>query len=747
MAEDSEVTRTTPTRTTQSLALYRKYRPATFAEVRGQDHVTEPLRQALRSGRINHAYLFSGPRGCGKTSSARILARSLNCVQGPTPDPCGVCDSCVALAPSGAGSIDVIEIDAASHGGVDDARDLRERAFYAPVAGRYKIYIIDEAHMVTQQGFNALLKLVEEPPPHLKFIFATTEPEKVIATIRSRTHHYPFRLMPPSVMRDLTEEILNSEGVPFDPAVLPLVVRAGGGSARDTLSILDQLLAGSDEAGIRYDRAVSLLGYTDASLLDEIVGAFAAGDGAAVFRAVNRVIEGGHEPRRFATDMLDRFRDLIVLASVPDAIATGLLDTPPDRVEALTSQAERYGLAALTRAADLVSTGLDQMRGATSPRLLLELMCAQVLLPAAATDERSVLARLERLEAGAAARPAQRPSAASAGNAYIERSEVTPRPQPSPAPGQRPEVAPPGPQQESATDAPRTSPAGPASAPSAPAPSQPQAPASAPRQAPSAPTASPAAPAAAASPVAASTAPRPLRLRLLRPQLLRPRLRRRRASAGTTARGGVTTETLIQAWPNVLDAVKAQGRVAAIVIGNASLVSLDEAVLTLRFPRQGDVKGFANSRYEDLLKQVINTMFGINIVVRAVTGGDTPPPAGGRPGPAPVPPAAPPAAPQEPPASRPAPAESAMPPVPYPQAPSAPDAGSAGGAGGTQGPFGKTAFPSADLPPLPPPPSPDDEEDFDLEDEDMSDSVAHDLSGMALVQRELGGQVIAEYTD
>src|SRR6202167_2548278 len=253
-----------------SLALYRTYRPATFAEVRGQDHVTEPLRQALRSGRINHAYLFSGPRGCGKTASARILARSLNCVNGPTPDPCGVCDSCVALAPSGPGSIDVIEIDAASHGGVDDARDLRERAFYAPVSGRYKIYIIDEAHMVTQQGFNALLKLVEEPPPHLKFIFATTEPEKVIATIRSRTHHYPFRLMPPSVMRDLAEQILTSEGVPFDPAVLPLVVRAGGGSARDSLSILDQLLAGSDESGLSYERAVSLLGFTDASLPDEI---------------------------------------------------------------------------------------------------------------------------------------------------------------------------------------------------------------------------------------------------------------------------------------------------------------------------------------------------------------------------------------------------------------------------------------------------------------------------------------------
>ncbi|HMD24389.1 MAG TPA: DNA polymerase III subunit gamma and tau, partial [Streptosporangiaceae bacterium] len=635
MAADSEATGTTQGATPrQSLALYRKYRPATFAEVRGQDHVTEPLRQALRSGRINHAYLFSGPRGCGKTSSARILARSLNCVQGPTPDPCGVCDSCVALAPSGAGSIDVIEIDAASHGGVDDARDLRERAFYAPVAGRYKIYIIDEAHMVTQQGFNALLKLVEEPPPHLKFIFATTEPEKVIATIRSRTHHYPFRLMPPSVMRDLTEEILHSEGVPFDPAVLPLVVRAGGGSARDTLSILDQLLAGSDEGGIRYDRAVSLLGYTDASLLDEIVGAFAGGDGAAVFRAVNRVIEGGHEPRRFATDMLDRFRDLIVLASVPDAIATGLLDTPPDRVEALTSQAERYGLAALTRAADIVSTGLDQMRGATSPRLLLELMCAQVLLPGAATDERSVLARLERLEAGAAARPTQPPAPASAGNAYIERSEVTPSPQPSPARGQRPEVAPPGPHQESATVGERTSPAGPASAPSAdqapvaaPPPSQPQAPASAPRQAPSAPGASPAtASPATALPVAAAPA-------TAAPVAASRATAAPPASAGTTARGGVTTETLIQAWPTVLDAVKAQGRVAAIVIGNASLVSLDEAVLTLRFPRQGDVKGFANSRYEDLLKQVITSMFGINIVVRAVTGGDTPP--AGRPGPGP----------------------------------------------------------------------------------------------------------------
>ncbi len=436
--------------TTASLALYRKYRPATFAEVKGQEHVTGPLQQALRTGRISHAYLFSGPRGCGKTSSARILARSLNCIHGPTPEPCGVCDSCVALAPAGPGSIDVIEIDAASHGGVDDARDLRERAFYTPVSGRFKIYIIDEAHMVTQQGFNALLKLVEEPPPHLKFIFATTEPEKVIPTIRSRTHHYPFRLVPPSVLRELMQDILRTEGVAVEDSVLPLVARAGAGSVRDSLSVLDQLLAGSDETGLRYDRAVALLGFTDASLLDEMVDAFAAADGAAVFAVVNRVIEGGHEPRRFAADLLDRLRDLIILAAVPHAAQTGLLDLPPDRAEQMAAQAGRFGQAGLTRAAEIISTGLDQMRGATSPRLLLELTCAQVLLPAAATDEKSLLARLERLESGgrgglaplpaAPARPsrpasddpAERPGAPAAAD-----RDIAPPPRPAEQP-QRP---------------------------------------------------------------------------------------------------------------------------------------------------------------------------------------------------------------------------------------------------------------------------------------------------------------------
>jgi len=380
------------------LALYRRYRPSTFAEVKGQDHVTEPLRQALRSGRVHHAYLFSGPRGCGKTSSARILARSLNCEQGPTPDPCGVCASCVALAPAGPGSIDVIEIDAASHGGVDDARELRERAFYSPVSGRYKIYIIDEAHMVTREGFNALLKLVEEPPPHLKFVFATTEPEKVIATIRSRTHHYPFRLVPPAVLREHLEQILASEGVPYEPAVLPVVIRAGAGSVRDALSVLDQLMAGSDDDGLRYDRAIALLGFTDDRLLDQIIEAFAAADGAAVFHAIDRVVEAGHDPRRFAADLLDRLRDLIVISAVPDAAASGLIDAPPDRLDEMSKQAAAFSRAGLTKAAEIISAGLVEMRGATSPRLLLELMCAQVLLPAPSADAADLAERIEHLE-------------------------------------------------------------------------------------------------------------------------------------------------------------------------------------------------------------------------------------------------------------------------------------------------------------------------------------------------------------
>ncbi|SDJ53250.1 DNA polymerase III, tau subunit [Frankineae bacterium MT45] len=380
------------------LALYRKYRSATFADVIGQEHVTAPLMQALTAGRINHAYLFSGPRGCGKTSSARILARSLNCVEGPTPTPCGVCPSCVELAPNGPGSIDVIEIDAASHGGVDDARDLRERAFYSPVRDRFKVYIIDEAHMVSTQGFNALLKLVEEPPEFLIFVFATTEPDKVLQTIRSRTHHYPFRLIPPAAMRAHLESICAAEGITVEPTVLPLVVRAGGGSARDSLSLLDQLLAGAGEEGVTYARAVALLGVTDAALLDAMVDALAAGDAASVYGTVNSVVEAGHDPRRFASDLLDRFRDLLLLAAVPDAVSRGLIESSGDDADLMGKQAERIGAASLARYAEIVHNALIEMRGTTSARLVLELLCARMLLPDASADSAALLQRLERIE-------------------------------------------------------------------------------------------------------------------------------------------------------------------------------------------------------------------------------------------------------------------------------------------------------------------------------------------------------------
>ncbi|MFE7657050.1 DNA polymerase III subunit gamma and tau, partial [Streptomyces bottropensis] len=394
-----------------SLALYRRYRPESFAEVIGQEHVTDPLQQALRNNRVNHAYLFSGPRGCGKTTSARILARCLNCEQGPTPTPCGECQSCQDLARNGPGSIDVIEIDAASHGGVDDARELREKAFFGPASSRYKIYIIDEAHMVTSAGFNALLKVVEEPPEHLKFIFATTEPEKVIGTIRSRTHHYPFRLVPPGTLREYLGEVCGKEKIPVDEGVLPLVVRAGAGSVRDSMSVMDQLLAGATDEGVTYAMATSLLGYTDGSLLDSVVEAFAAGDGAAAFDVVDHVVEAGNDPRRFVADLLERLRDLVILAAVPDAVEKGLIDAPVEVLERMQAQAGVFGAAELSRAADLVNEGLTEMRGANSPRLQLELICARVLLPATYGDERSVMARLDRLErginfAGGAAGPA-----------------------------------------------------------------------------------------------------------------------------------------------------------------------------------------------------------------------------------------------------------------------------------------------------------------------------------------------------
>ena len=543
-----------------SLALYRKYRPGMFAEVIGQEHVTEPLRNALRNGRMSHAYLFSGPRGCGKTSMARILARSLNCAQGPTPTPCGECDSCRDLAPNGPGSLDVTEIDAASHGGVDDARELRERAFYAPVSSRYKVYVIDEAHMVSKEGFNALLKLVEEPPEFVIFVFATTEPEKVISTIRSRTHHYPFRLVPGSVLREHLAGICAREGVDVDPLVFPLVVRAAAGSVRDSLSVLDQLLGAAGPEGITYRRAVDLLGQTDAALIDEVVDALAAGDGGAVFEAVGRVVEGGTDPRRFAADLLEHVRDLIVLRAVPDAASKGLLDRPADQLDRMTAQAARTGMATLSRSADVLSTGLTEMRGATAPRLLLELVCARLLLPAAVAES-SVLARLERLErrlevsgdasgdGAAAARPAAarraavRPAAPSAATP----SAAAPMPAVSPEP-----IA--------VSEAAASEPAGPT-------------------------------PVVAVSPV--------------------------EVAAG----GGLDAAALRRVWPDVLEAVRARKRGTWTLIAQyAQVATVTGREVTLSFSTPGIARSFATGVNVDVLKDALRQILGVDWEIACVVG-------------------------------------------------------------------------------------------------------------------------------
>ena len=382
-----------------SLALYRKYRPSVFADVIGQEHVTVPLSNALESGRTHHAYLFSGPRGCGKTSSARIMARSLNCEKGPTPNPCGECQSCKDLVANGPGSLDVIELDAATHGLVDDARDLRDKAFFAPVQGKYKIYIIDEAHQLGPGAANALLKVVEEPPPHVIFIFATTEPEKLISTIRSRTHHYPFRLVPPGILGEHLEKICAEEGVKVAKGVIPLVVRASGGSVRDALSVLGQLLAGAGPDGVSYEIAIQLLGFTDGALLDDAVDALAARDGATLFKTVDRVIESGHDPRRFTSDLLERLRDLMIVDALAATQANSILrEIPEDQLERMVTQAKNLGAATLSRAADIAAEGLTQMRGATAPRLILELICGRILLPMGDSSDSGLLARLERLE-------------------------------------------------------------------------------------------------------------------------------------------------------------------------------------------------------------------------------------------------------------------------------------------------------------------------------------------------------------
>jgi DNA polymerase-3 subunit gamma/tau len=713
------------------LALYRRYRPATFAEVRGQEHVTEPLRQALRNGRVHHAYLFSGPRGCGKTSSARILARSLNCVQGPTPDPCGVCESCVALAPSGPGSIDVIEIDAASHGGVDDARDLRERAFYAPVSGRFKVYIIDEAHMVTREGFNALLKLVEEPPPHLKFVFATTEPEKVIATIRSRTHHYPFRLVPPSVLRGLLEEILATEAVTYEPSVLPLVVRAGAGSVRDSLSVLDQLIAGAGPEGLTYERTVALLGYTDDSLLDEMVDALAAGDGAAAFGTVDRVVQGGHDPRRFAADLLDRVRDLIILGAVPGAGQTGLLDAPADRLEKMTDQAGLFGQADLARSAEILSDGLIQMRGTTSPRLLLELMVAQVLLPGASTGEKALATRLERLE--------RRLEGLASGNGPAPGQGSAPAEEETPAQGRQARA---GKGTRSAGERPAPAAGTPSAGRSASAGSAQAGPArTGPAQARSA-QAGPG-PAGAAS-TGAAQAP---------------------ARTAAPARSGVMdTEALRQRWPDVLEAVKKERRVAWILLNSASVDSLEDGVLTIAFAREGEAKGFATSGHDQVLTGVLGTMLGLSVRVRALVGAGARPRGGGQAGPAD--PAGPGAgaggqagAPHAPASASPGPDDPPDGPGPSPRDPGSTPGGAGtapsghqAAAGGPAGPPGRGAARPAALPggarpaggEVSPPDGPPADHDEEWPDDAGPADGRSGPTGMELIERRLGGTVIEE---
>ncbi len=593
------------------LALYRRYRPETFAEVIGQDHVTEPLRSALAHNRVHHAYLFSGPRGCGKTTSARILARTLNCELAPVPDPCGECQSCRDLARGGPGSIDVIEIDAASHGGVDDARDLREKAFFAPVRSRYKVYVIDEAHMVTTQGFNALLKLVEEPPPHLRFIFATTEPDKVLPTIRSRTHHYPFRLIPPRLLTTYLGELCDREGVEIEPAAIPLVVRAGGGSARDTLSVLDQLLGGAGPGGVTHALATGLLGYTPDTLLDEAVDAFAAGDGAAVFGVVDKVVETGQDPRRFTEDLLRRLRDLVIVAAVPDAPATGLIDVSDDQGERLVAQAARFGVADLSRAADLVATGLTEMRGATAPRLLLELVCARVLLPGADHATQGVMARLDRLERRNAI--SGTPSAAAPTGSAAPRITADPSlrvpAQDRPAPAR--------PQAREATAPPAAEPTAPAATPAPatpPVPARPPAPATPPAPGAPAPAVEreePSAPAVREVPRLVGEQPAPEA-----PPAARS------APGGPAPTSGAAALSLVEVrrlWPDVVEATGRRRRLTWIHLSqNSQVVAVGEGAVTLGFANAGARESFEASGSAEIVRQAVIDVVGVDWRVESI---------------------------------------------------------------------------------------------------------------------------------